>query len=165
VKSHQGIQEQQPRPQPPDCLQEPGAVRTAIEPQYRRRDHVDVDSGEIKTAMPGHSRDTLAHDQKRVLGQVDQNRTRFRHGILAQARRARGDAEGHVQSQPRLGALGGPANHADRPGAPELFHQPSLGARLAGYLSHAHHRKHLIGTHRHRHTFTFFLSAGRECLG
>ena len=32
-------------------------------------------------------------------------------------------------------------------------------------LPHAHHRKHLIRSHGHLHTFTFFLSAGRELLG
>ena len=73
--------------------------------------------------------------------------------------------EGHVQPQPGLGALGGAADHTHRAGAPELFHQPALGALLAGNLPHAHHRKHLIRTHGHLHTFTFFLSAGREFLG
>ncbi len=132
VKSHQGIQNEQPGPEPPGCLQEPRAVRIAIEPEHGRGDHVDLDLGEIETAMPGHSRDPLAHDRQRVLGQVDQDRPRLRHGVLAQARRAGGHREGHVQSQPCLGALGGTADHADRRRAPEPFHKPALGALLAG---------------------------------
>ena len=126
---------------------------------------MDVDSGEIETAMPGHARDAFPHDQQRVLGQVDQDRTRLRHGVLAQARRARGHAQGHVQPQPRLGALGGAADHTHRTCAPEPFHQPALGVLLAGDLPHPHHGKHFIRSHRHLHTFTFFLSAGRGCLG
>src|SRR5208282_4024879 len=121
--------------------------------------------GEIKTAMPGHSLDALAHDQKRVLGQIDQNWPWLRHGVLAQARRAGGYREGHVQPQPRLGALGGAADHANRPGSPEPFHQPALGALLAFNLAHAYHWKCLICTRGHLHTFAFFLSAGRELLG
>ena len=119
----------------------------------------------IETAMPGHSLDPLAHDRQRVLGQVDQNRPRLRHGVLAQARRAGGYGEGHVQPQPRLGALGGATDHTNRAGAPEPFHKPALGARLAPDLPHAHDRKRLIRTHGHLHTFAFFLSAGREFLG
>ena len=113
--------------------------------------------------MPGHSLDTLAHDPKRVLGQVDQDRPRLRHGVLAQARRARGYGEGHVQPQPRLGTLGSAADHTHRVGAPELFHQPTLRELIARNLAHTHHRKHLICINGHRHTFTFFLSAGRAC--
>ena len=37
VKSHQGIQQQQPRPQPPGCLQEPRAIPIAIEPEQSAR--------------------------------------------------------------------------------------------------------------------------------
>ena len=62
MKPHQGIEQQQPGPEPLGCLQQPGAVRTAIEPEHRGGDHVDVDSGEVETAMPDHSRNTLAHD-------------------------------------------------------------------------------------------------------
>ena len=115
--------------------------------------------------MPGHSLDPLAHSPQRVLSQVDQNRSRLRHGILAQTRRARGYGEGHVQPQPRLGALRSAADHAHRVGAPKLFHQPTLRELIAGKLGHTHHRKHLLATRRHRHTFAFFFSAGRVLLG
>jgi hypothetical protein len=52
VKSHQGIQNEQPGSQPLDCLHEPRAVRIAIEPQHGRGDDVDRDLGEIETATP-----------------------------------------------------------------------------------------------------------------
>jgi len=165
VKSHQRIQNQQPRPEPLGCLQEPRAVPIAIEPEHGRGDHVNRDPGKIETAMAGHSRDAFAHDQERVLGQVDQDRPRLRHGVLAQARRASRYAQGHVQPQPCLGALGGATDHTHRTGAPQPFHKPALGTLLAGNLPHAHDRKRLIRTHRHLHTFTFFLRTGRDCLG
>ena len=115
--------------------------------------------------MPGHSRDAFAHDRQRVLGQVDQDRPRLRHGVLAQARRAGGHARGHVQPQPGLGAFGGAADHAHRvapqsPSTSQRWALSSLGispTRTTGST--------LVHTHRHLHTFTFFLSAGRECLG
>ena len=66
VKSHQGIQNEQPGPEPLGCLPEPRAVPIAIEPEHGRGDHVDLDSGEIETAMPRHARDAFAHDQERA---------------------------------------------------------------------------------------------------
>src|SRR5208337_621598 len=165
----------QPGPQPLGRLPEPGAVWTSIEPERRRGDHVDRDLGEIETTMPGHARDAFAHDQKRVFGQVDQDRTRLRHGVLAQTRRASGHAQGHVQPEPCLGAFVGATDHTYRPCAPEPFHEPALGVVLAGDLPHAHHGKQFIcthwylhtftRTHGHLHTFTFFLGAERGCLG
>ena len=56
--------------------------------------------------MPGHSLDALSHDRQRVLSQVDQDRTRLRHDVLAQAGGAGGHTEGQVQPQSGLGALG-----------------------------------------------------------
>ena len=58
--------------------------------------------------------DPLAHGRQRVLRQVHQNRSWLRHGVLAQARRARGYTQGDVQPQPRLGTLGSATDHADR---------------------------------------------------
>jgi hypothetical protein len=58
-------------------------VRIAIEPERRGGDHVDLDSRQIETALPGHARDTLTHDRRRVLGQVDQDRTCLGNGVLA----------------------------------------------------------------------------------
>jgi len=126
---------------------------------------VDFHPFEIQTTMPGHSLDTLAHSPQRVLSQVDQNRSRLRHSVLAQARRARGYRKGHVQPQPRLGALRSAADHAHRAGAPELLHQPTLRELFARKLGHTHYWKHLLATRRHRHTFAFFFSAGRVLLG
>jgi hypothetical protein len=100
VKSHQGIEQQESRAEPPSGLQEPRAVRIAVEPQHRRGDHVDIDSGEIETTMTGHSLNPLAHDRQRVLGQRDQHRTRLGHGVLAQARRAGGHRDRQIQPQP-----------------------------------------------------------------
>jgi hypothetical protein len=54
---------------------------------------------------------------------------------------------------------------ANRTGAPELFHKPTLAAWFAFNLTHAHHRKRLFPTRWHFHTFAFFFCAGREFLG
>ena len=126
---------------------------------------MDLDSGEIETAMPGHSRDAFTHDRQCVLGQVDQDRPRLRHGVLAQARRAGRHAQGHVQPQPGLGALGGTTDHADGRRTPEPFHKPALGVLLALDLPHTHDRKRLLNRYVYHHALTFFLITGRECLG
>jgi len=52
VKSHKRIQKDQAGPEPLGFLPEPRAIRTAIEPDQGRGDHVDLDLGEIETAMP-----------------------------------------------------------------------------------------------------------------
>ena len=88
VKSHQGIQNEQPGSEPPGCLQEPRAIPIAVEPEHGRGDHVDLHLGETQTAMLRDSLDALAHNRQRVLGQVDQDRPRLRHGVLSQAHRA-----------------------------------------------------------------------------
>src|SRR4029077_2928957 len=67
VKSHQGIQNEEPWPQLLARLQEPHAIPIAIQPESRRGDHVDLHSSEVETAMPGHSLDALADDRQRVL--------------------------------------------------------------------------------------------------
>jgi hypothetical protein len=71
VKLYQGIQHQQSGPKLPDRLPEPRAVSLLIKPENRRRDHIDRHLVEIETAMPGHPLDALAHDQERILGQVN----------------------------------------------------------------------------------------------
>ena len=112
--------------------------------------------------MPGHSLDPLAHDRQRVLGQVDQDRPRLRHGVLAQARRAGGHGEGHVQPQPGLGALGGTADHAHRAARPRALPPASAGSLSALEISPTRTTgSDLLSSHGHRHTFAFFLSAGR----
>ena len=126
---------------------------------------MDLHPGQIYPPVSGHPLDALAHDRQCILGEVNQRRSRVRHGVPAQARRTSGHGEGQVQPEPGLGALGGAADHADRVGAPELFHEPARAARFAFDLPHAHHRKHLIHIHRHHHNFTFFLSAGRAFRG
>ena len=68
----------------------------AIESENGSGDHVDLDSGEVKTAMPGHSLDALSYNRQGVLGQVDQNRARLRQmsgearhqGVVAEVRRS-----------------------------------------------------------------------------
>ncbi len=52
MKSHKRIQKEQAGPEPHGFLPEPRANRTAIEPDQERGDHVDLDLGEIETAMP-----------------------------------------------------------------------------------------------------------------
>jgi len=42
VKSHQGIQEEEPRAEPPGCLPEPHAVRIAVESEHGHGDRVDL---------------------------------------------------------------------------------------------------------------------------
>ena len=165
VKSHQGIQKKQPGPEPLGCLPEPRAVPIAIEPEGWCGDHVDLHLTEIETAMPRHSLNSLAHDRQRVLGQIHQNWPWLRHGVLAQTRRASGYGESHVQPQPCLGTFGGAADHTNRACAPELFHKPALGVVLALNLAHTHYRKRLVSIQRHLKALTFFLIAGRDCLG
>ena len=111
--------------------------------------------------MPGHALDALADDRQRVLGQVDQDRARLRDGVAAQAGRAGGHAEGQVQPQPGLGALRRPADHADRRGAPQLFHQPGLSAAFAGDLCDAQDRKRRVGVDQPCQALAFFLEAAR----
>ena len=62
MKSHQRVQKQQPRPELTDRLQEPRTIRVAIEPENRRGNHVDLKRSQIKTTMPCHSIDALAHE-------------------------------------------------------------------------------------------------------
>ena len=121
------VEDQQPRPQPPGRLPQPRAVRIAIEPEHRRGHHVDLDAGEIEATMPGHPLDPLPHYRQRILRQIDQDRTRLGHGVLAQACRAGGHREGQVQPQPGLGAFGGTADHTHRRIAREPFHKPAWG--------------------------------------
>ncbi len=52
AKSHKRFQKEQARPEPLGFIPEPRAIRTAIEPDQGRGDHVDLDLGEIETAMP-----------------------------------------------------------------------------------------------------------------
>ena len=60
--------EPEPGPGPLGRVHEPMAVRTAVQPESRSGDHVDLDTSEVETAMPGYSLDSLAHNWQRVLG-------------------------------------------------------------------------------------------------
>jgi hypothetical protein len=71
VTSYQRIQKQQPRPQPAGRLQESHPVQTAIEPKNWCSDHVDLEPSQIKTAMPCHSVDAVAHDRQCVFNKID----------------------------------------------------------------------------------------------
>ena len=74
-----------------------------------------------------------------------------------------------------LRAMSSPSQVLAHLGAPPITptdespQSPSTSQRrvlvLAGNLPHAHDGKRLIHSHGHLHTFTFFLSAGRGCLG
>ena len=47
VQSHKRIQDQQPGPEPPSCLQEPSPIRVAVEPQHTRGNHMNFYVREI----------------------------------------------------------------------------------------------------------------------
>ena len=58
VKPHQGIENEQPGPEPPGCLKKPGAVPIVIEPECRRGDHVDFHSvtSRVRILVPSGTR-------------------------------------------------------------------------------------------------------------
>ncbi len=181
VQPHQGVQQQQPRAEPLGRFLELPAVCIVVEPQRGGGDHMDLHLLQSQTAMPCHSFHALPHDRQRVLGQVDQDRPRSRDGVPAQASRAGSHAQGKVQPQPSLRALGSAADHAHRQSAPQLFHQPAWGAVFLRDLSDPHHRKRpltavpacrvpacgwlvprcLVQVSRHRQALAFFFAAGR----
>ena len=161
MKSHQRIEQQESGPQPLGRFQEPRAVRIAVQPQRGGGDHVDFDPGQIEPAMAGHARHPLADHRQGILGQVDQDRPGPRDRILAQAGRAGGHAQGHVQPQPGFGALRRAADHAHRRFAPKLLDQPALRLVLATDLSHPDHGKRLVAFRDHRQALPFFFAAGR----
>jgi len=161
VKPHERIEQQQPRPDSFGRLEELRAVRIAIEPKCRRRDHVDVDRLERESAVPRHSLDAFADDRQCVLGQVDEDRPGLRHGIFSQTRRAGSHAQGHIESQPGLRALGRTTDHADRTVAPKLLNEPAPRVLFEGNLPDTHNRKRLVTFYAHLHALALFFDAVR----
>ena len=113
VQPHEGIEDEQPGPQPVDGLGEVAPISVEVEAQRRRGDDLDIEIGEHNAGGGGDAVEAAADDVQRVLGGVEQDASGPGHGEAAQAGRAGGDRYGEVESQERLAALGLAADDAD----------------------------------------------------
>ena len=167
VKSHQGIQHQQPRPKPPGRLPEPRAVPIVIEPEHRGGDHVDLHL----VRDPDHDAGPFprcAHAQPAARprpgrpGPVPAPARRTCPGTPCPWLRER------AMSSPSqvLAHLGAPPITPTDVGAPELVPPANAPRSPGSAISPTRTTGSTCSTaHRHRHTFTFFFSAGRVFLG
>jgi hypothetical protein len=82
-----------------------------IEAKGGDRDDVDGSRSEIQPAVLAQALESIAHDGRRILGEIEESGSFFLDPEASEARRATGDREREIQGSPRLAALGmSPAN-------------------------------------------------------
>lgn len=126
VKSHEGIEEEEPGLAAREGGAQTCLVGGEIEAQAGRGDHEQVERGERQTAVQTHTSDAVSHPWQRILGEVDECGAWVIDGEAAEARSAGGDADGEVETEPALARLGHASDDADGMAGPDLAHQPGV---------------------------------------
>jgi hypothetical protein len=127
--AHEGIEDEQARPQPIQGPAQPIPCRLEVDAQGRLGDDVHVEMIEGDAASPGDSLEPLAHDVERILSGEEKDRTGLPSRIALQAWGAGRHGHGEIESEERLEALGFAPDHPDGLVRPKSFDKP---ARLCG---------------------------------
>src|SRR5690606_32166011 len=100
VKTHQGIEEEEARPE----LGEGGAqaleILTSIEPEARDRDHVEIGIKKLDLAGARDRLDALTDERKRILCEVDERESGILDWEVSKRGAATCNAERHVEPEP-----------------------------------------------------------------
>ena len=126
VQAHEGIEHQQAGRQLHDGFIETRAIDRLIEPHAGGGDHVNIQIFQIARRGGTDTFEPATHDVQGIFRGVEQYPTRTDHGEAAQARRARGDGDGQIQSEEGFAALGFPADYSDGLFRPQTGDQPAL---------------------------------------
>src|SRR5690606_24444117 len=106
-KTHQGIEEEEARPE----LGEGGAqaleILTSIEPEARDRDHVEIGIKKLDLAGPRDRLDALTDERKRIFCEVDERESGILDWEVSERGAATCNAERHVEPEPGFAGFRG----------------------------------------------------------
>ena len=124
MQPDEGVEQEHAGTQPVKRTAEALLVGLLVEPERIRGDDVDRQRREFEPTVATDRRKPLLDDHGRVLGHVDQDATGVLDLVDAEARPARRQADGHLEGEPALEALGFATNQADARLGPHSFEEP-----------------------------------------
>ena len=148
MQADEGIEDQERRAQLGHGGAQPLPVLRDVEQDPRGGDHVDGQLIELCASGQADAFQPLADNRQRVFGREDQHRPGAADREPAQAGSAGGDADGDIQRQEALAALGLAAEYADRLVGPESFDQPLRLVAVIGQFAGAFYRQAVHGLAR-----------------
>ena len=137
VQAHEGVEDDEPRPQAFDLLAQARAVGRDVEADDGIDDHVDVEAVQRDLCGCTDSAEASAHDVGRVLGGVQQHGAAGRDREAPEAGHAGGDADGHAEREEGLAAFRLATDDPDRGLGPRAVDQPALRRGPLGELAGA----------------------------
>ena len=146
MQADEGIEDEETRLQPSDCLIEAGTVGLEIETQCRRGDHLDVEIGDRQTGGSADAVEPPTDDVQSIFGGVEQDASGLGHGEAAQTGRAGGDGDGQIEGEEGFAAFWLAADDANcllgpQPGDQPALVQGAIGEAMSGLDGQRRHRR------------------------
>src|SRR5215471_9390237 len=113
VQPHEGIENEQARPQVCDGVGEAAPIAFEIKAKGRRGDDLDIQIGEVDASGSGDALEPPAHDRSGILGSIEEDTARIGRFKTAQTRNPSSNGNSEIERQERLAALGLAADDAD----------------------------------------------------
>ena len=134
METDQGVQQQERRADASHGVVESELVALGIEAQAVGGDDVQVEAGQIETAVAAQLGDPVADAGQSILGEIDQGGTGGVDREAPEGGGAGGDGDGEIKTKPGFAHLGASGDHTDSGGGPEVAHQPlgSVGLGIDG---------------------------------
>jgi hypothetical protein len=126
VQSDQRVQKKKSRCQMFDGIDELGSIGVEVESQGGGVDDVEVEALDIEIPAVADSLDSLSDHGSGIFCEVDEGGAFSLYLEVSETRRAGGDAEGEVESEPGFAALWRAADDAHGLLSPQVFYEPSL---------------------------------------
>jgi hypothetical protein len=125
MKAHQGIEEEEARPELGESRTEALEILAAIEAEARDGDHVEIDRGELETTCSRDRLDALPDDSERILCEVNERKPASLDSEVAESGAAARDTQSHVEPEPGFAGLRRAAEDADGFLRPETVDEKS----------------------------------------
>jgi hypothetical protein len=126
MKAHQGIEQEQSRPDLLYRVIEAHAIALEIESESRGGDDVDGKLGEVEATVAAESIETLSDEGGMIFGEIDEHGARIMDLEASEAGGTRGDGEREIEAEPGLSELRMSGQEPDGGPSPERLNEPSF---------------------------------------
>jgi hypothetical protein len=130
MQTNEGVEHEEFRLQQGDRGGQRLSIVVAVEPERRHGYEMDIEAFEVNAGRSGNALEAPADNQRIILGSEQQHGTALTGRKAAQARGARGNGDGKIESQEGLATFWFAADDSDCLVTPQTFDQP---ARRGGW--------------------------------
>jgi hypothetical protein len=123
MESYQRVEQEEPGAEALEGGGKKFLIGGLVEPDDGSGDDVDIERIEVDAAVQADPREASAHVGQIIFSEVDESGAGVPHSEVTEARGSRGEADGHVEAEPTLCALGRSAQDSDATG-PYLIDAP-----------------------------------------